>query len=57
MTSKLFKGCRGRKSLVKIGRTPVVGGINFLYHTGLESSLARILLIRVECLPGEGENI
>jgi hypothetical protein len=53
----MFKVCRGRKSLVKIGRPPVVGGIDFLYHGGLESSLARILLIRVECLPGEGENI
>jgi hypothetical protein len=53
----MFKVRRGRKSLVKIGRHPVVSGIDFLYHGGLESSLARILFIRVECLPGEGENI
>jgi len=57
INSKMFKVCRGRKSLVKVGRTPVVGGRDFLYHSGLESSLARILLMRVEYLPGEGENI
>jgi hypothetical protein len=52
----MFEVCRGRKSLVKIGIPLVVRGIDFLYYSSLESSLAGILLIRVKFMP-EGENI